>query len=137
MEQQIPQYTKPPKLPPYFLNKVVVITGASSGIGRTLAFWYLNNGAKVALCGRDISELDRIGREFPAQALVIQMDLTDDIQCFDMKQTVVEKLGGVDILINCAGVIFAGDLEQMFPQDYDYLVDVNLRTPFLLTQFFS
>jgi NADP-dependent 3-hydroxy acid dehydrogenase YdfG len=43
------------------------------------------------------------------------MDLTDDRQCFDMKQTVVEKMGGIDILINCAGVIFAGDLESTFP----------------------
>jgi NAD(P)-dependent dehydrogenase (short-subunit alcohol dehydrogenase family) len=46
-------------------------------------------------------------------------------------------MGGIDILINCAGVIFAGDLESTFPQDYDYLVDVNVRTPWLLTTFFS
>jgi NADP-dependent 3-hydroxy acid dehydrogenase YdfG len=44
---------KPPKIN-FFLNKVVVITGASSGIGRTLSFWYLNNGAKVVLVARDI-----------------------------------------------------------------------------------
>jgi NADP-dependent 3-hydroxy acid dehydrogenase YdfG len=50
----------------YFLNKVVVITGASSGIGRCLAYWYLNNGAKVALVGRMIEDLDVIGRSFPA-----------------------------------------------------------------------
>jgi glucose 1-dehydrogenase len=40
------------------------------------------------------------------------------------------------VLINCAGVIFAGDLESSYPQDYDHLMDVNLRTPFVLTQFF-
>jgi len=40
--------------PNYFLQKCVLITGASSGIGRTLSFWYLNNGARVALVGRDI-----------------------------------------------------------------------------------
>jgi NAD(P)-dependent dehydrogenase (short-subunit alcohol dehydrogenase family) len=53
-----------------------------------------------------------------------------------MKQVVAEKFGRVDILINCAGVIFAGDIESTFPQDYDYLMDINLRTPFILTQFF-
>ena len=53
---------KQPKQPGYFLNKVVVITGASSGIGRTLAYWYLNAGSKVALVGRDIAELDAIGK---------------------------------------------------------------------------
>lgn len=120
----------------YFLKKVIVITGASSGIGRTLAFWYLNNGARVALVARDIQELDRIGKMYPSQALVIQCDLTLDIQCFDMKQVVAETFGRVDVLINCAGVIFAGDLEHTFPQDYDYLMDINLRTPFILTQFF-
>ena len=120
----------------YFLKKVIVITGASSGIGRTLAFWYLNNGARVALVARDIQELDRIGKMYPSQALVIQCDLTLDIQCIDMKQVVAETFGRVDVLINCAGVIFAGDLEHTFPQDYDYLMDINLRTPFILTQFF-
>ena len=44
----------------YFLHKVVLITGASSGIGRALAYWYLNNGARVAIIGRDIREMDRI-----------------------------------------------------------------------------
>ena len=62
---------KQPKQPGYFLNKSVVITGASSGIGRTLAYWYLNNGAKVALVARDIDELDNIGKNFPSQALVV------------------------------------------------------------------
>ena len=55
---------------------------------------------------------------------------------FDLKTAVAEKFGGIDILINCAGVIFAGDVETTFPQDYDYLVDLNLRTPFVLIQFF-
>jgi NADP-dependent 3-hydroxy acid dehydrogenase YdfG len=53
------------------LDKKVVITGASSGIGRCLAYWYLNNGARVALVGRDLAELDNIGHQFPSQALVI------------------------------------------------------------------
>lgn len=53
-----------------------------------------------------------------------------------MKQSITENFGGVDVLINCAGVIFSGDLETTFPQDYDFLMDINLRTPFLLTQFF-
>jgi NADP-dependent 3-hydroxy acid dehydrogenase YdfG len=43
-----------------------VITGASSRIGRTLAYWYLNAGSKVALVGRDIAELDAIGKNFPS-----------------------------------------------------------------------
>ena len=55
-----------PKKESYFLKKCVVITGASSGIGRTLAYWYLNNGARVALVGRDIQELQDIGSQYPA-----------------------------------------------------------------------
>jgi NADP-dependent 3-hydroxy acid dehydrogenase YdfG len=51
------QVQKKSKLPSFFLNKIVVITGASSGIGRSLAYWYLNNGSKVALVARDVNEL--------------------------------------------------------------------------------
>lgn len=55
----------------YFLHKVVLITGASSGIGRSLAYWYLNNGAKVALVGKDLRELDRIAQQYPSMSLAI------------------------------------------------------------------
>lgn len=47
--------------PPYFADKKVLITGASSGVGMALAYWYLNNGAQVALVGRDIETLTKIG----------------------------------------------------------------------------
>jgi len=50
-----------------------------------------------------------------------------------MRNAVVEKFGGIDILVNAAGAIFAGDIENTYPQDFDYLMDVNMRTPFLLS----
>lgn len=82
MEQQ----RKTVRQPVYFLNKRVVITGASSGIGRTLAFWYLNCGSKVVLVSKsDLDELNRIAQSFPGQALVVQMDLTVDMECFELK----------------------------------------------------
>lgn len=56
---------------PYFLDKRVLITGSSSGIGRCLAYWFLNNGARVGLVGRDKESLTDIGRDFPSQAIVI------------------------------------------------------------------
>lgn len=85
---------------PYFLDKRVLVTGSSSGIGRCLAFWYLNHGARVALVGRDKLSLTEIGREFPSQAIVIHCDLADDKQQYEMASGVIEKFGGLDILVN-------------------------------------
>jgi NADP-dependent 3-hydroxy acid dehydrogenase YdfG len=56
---------------PEMFGKRVVITGASSGIGRACAYWFLNNGANVALVGRDIEQLKEIGHLFPMQAVAI------------------------------------------------------------------
>ena len=50
---------------------------------------------------------------------------------------VVERLGGLDILINAAGALFDGDLKNTFPQDFDYLMDINLRCAFHLTIIFQ
>ena len=87
----------------YFIHKVVLVTGASSGIGRSLAFWYLNNGAKVCMTGRDFEAMDKVAKQFPAQSLAVQCDLTDDHALFDLKVALAEKFGRLDILINCAG----------------------------------
>lgn len=54
----------------------------------------------------------------------------------DIRTALLEKFGRLDILINCAGVIFAGSTITTYPQDFDYLTDVHIRTPFMLTMFF-
>jgi len=132
----MPMQMAPGNKPPYFTNKKVLITGASSGLGRALAFYYLNNGAQVGLVGRDIETLTQIGEQFPSQCLVIQCDLGIDLQQYKMALSVIEKLGGLDILINAAGLIFDGDILSTFPQDYDYLIDINLRCAFHMTLIF-
>jgi short-subunit dehydrogenase len=63
----------------FFLGKRIVITGASSGIGRCLAYWYLNNGARVALVGRDLEAMDAVAKQFPSQSMVVKCDLTIDM----------------------------------------------------------
>lgn len=87
----------------YFLHKVILVTGASSGIGRGLAFWYLNNGAKVCLVGRDLAPMDVIAKQFPSQAIAVSCDLTEDHALFDLKAAIADKFGRLDILVNCAG----------------------------------
>ena len=114
----------------YFAQKRILITGASSGIGRACAFWFLNQGARVALVGRDKAALDSIGESFPHQAVTAQCDFVVDMNQYDLVTGVVEALGGLDILINAAGLIFENDLEGTFPQDHDYLIDINLRAVF-------
>jgi NAD(P)-dependent dehydrogenase (short-subunit alcohol dehydrogenase family) len=114
----------------YFALKRIMITGASSGIGRACAFWFLNQGARVALVGRDKSALDAIGEHFPHQAVTAQCDFVSDMSQYELVTGVVEALGGLDILINAAGLIFENDLEGTFPQDHDYLLDINLRAVF-------
>ena len=121
----------------YFALKRVMITGASSGIGRACAFWLLNQGARVALVGRDKSVLDEIGEQFPHQAVSVQCDFAIDLNQYDLVTSVVEALGGLDILINAAGLIFENDLETTYPQDHDYLIDLNLRAVFHITSMCS
>lgn len=121
-----------------FINARVLVTGASSGIGRSCALYLLNSGARVVLAGRDIDTLKEMAKQFPDQTTVIKLDLSVDIQNFDLKTTVIQLLGGVDIILNCAGAMFDGDLEKTFPQDYDYMCDVNLRSVYiLLTSFYD
>ena len=62
----------------YFLNKRIVITGASSGIGKGLTFFYLNQGAYVVMVGKDEIELKNIAQQFPSQATVIVANIKDD-----------------------------------------------------------
>lgn len=120
-----------------FLNKNIVVTGASSGIGLSIATYFLNCGAIVVLCGRDVDGLIKIGSQFPNHASIISCDLSQDMELYDLKSSIIEKLGTIDILVNCAGIKFDGDVTTTFPQDFDYTIDVNLRSVFILIQCFE
>ena len=121
-----------------FLGKNVVVTGASSGIGQSAAIYFLNSGANVVLVGRDKETMESYCKQNNFKnATIIKLDLKDDIQIYDLKSSIVERLQNIDILINCAGIKLDGDVEKTYPQDFDYTVDVNLRSIFLILRLFE
>ena len=119
------------------MHKRVIVVGASGSIGKACAIWYLNHGAKVVLVSRKMSSIEPIGAQFPSQSICIECDLVSDEEQFDMVNGALEALGGLDILINCQGVFFENDLMSTFPQDHDYLIDINLRSVFHISQLCS
>jgi len=124
-----------------FYMKKIVITGASSGIGSCCSNYFLNCGAQVALVGRDVEGMKLIAKQYSKNATIIKCDLTQDVQIYDLKTSIIELFGSVDILINCAGLKLDSDIEKTFPQDFDYSININLRSVFLLiknlSKFFS
>ena len=124
-----------------FYMKKIVITGASSGIGSCCSNYFLNCGAQVALVGRDVEGMKLIAKQYSKNATIIKCDLTQDVQIYDLKSSIVELFGSIDILINCAGLKLDSDIEKTFPQDFDYSMNINLRSAFLLiknlSKFFS
>ena len=116
-----------------FLNKKVVITGASSGIGLSAAIYFLNCGANVIMAGRDVESMRNICQKNNfINAIIISLDLKDDVQIIDFKSSVVERFGKIDLLINCAGVLLYNDVEKTYPQDFDYILDINIRSVYFL-----
>lgn len=110
-------------------NKVVLITGASSGIGAGTARRLAKEGAKVALAARRKQLLDSLAAEITAQggtALALQIDITDSLAIQDMVNATVAKYGRLDVLINNAGLGFSADVKDIDPGKLRMQVAVNL-----------
>ena len=128
--------TNPKKIKGEFYKKKIIITGASSGIGFCCSNYFLNCGAYVTLVGRDVVRMKLIANQYPRNATIIVCDLTKDENIEDLKKSILELFGSIDILINCAGLKLDSDIEKTFPQDLDYSININLRCIFLLIQGF-
>ena len=122
-----------------FLGKNVVVTGASSGIGQSAAIYFLNSGANVVLVGRDKETMDSYCKKnnFKNATIMRLSDLRDDMGIYDLKSSIVERIQKIDILVNCVGIKLDGDVEKTYPQDFDYTIDVNLRSIFLILRLFE
>ena len=93
-------------------QKVWLITGCSSGLGRALAEKVLETGATVAATARTLSALDDLKTRYPGKCLPLELDVTEGKQCEEVVQAVVAATGRLDVLVNNAGYGLIGSLEE-------------------------
>jgi len=109
-----------------------IVTGASSGIGRAIAERFAAEGADVAICSREQDNVDPVAEEInesdaPGECLPIECDVTDREAVADLVETTVEEFGGLDCLVNNAGASFMADFEDVSPNGWKTIVDINLH----------
>jgi len=116
------------------LNKIALITGAGSGMGRETALEFLRQGAKVVIADIDLRALEDTvekGREISSDIIGVRADLTQEEDCKRFADTAVQTFGGVDVLFNNLGVNFAGTLTETRSTQWDQIFAVNVRSMFL------
>ncbi len=121
-------------------GKVAVVTGASSGLGVAFAQALAEAGADLVLGARRVDRLPDTGRLVEAAGrryVAVQTDVTDPEQCTALVAAGVEQLGGVDILINNAGVASAYPASRETPEQFRAVVDVNLMGSYWMAQAFG
>ena len=120
-----------------FAGKVVIVTGATSGIGRATALRFAESGASIAAVGRKEAALARIAEQVinsGGDVLSIQADLFTDSAVAEIVSKAVDHFGGIDVLVNAAGDISFGTIETTTLASWDKMLDINLRSIFALMQ---
>jgi NADP-dependent 3-hydroxy acid dehydrogenase YdfG len=109
---------------------VALITGASSGIGEATARALAAQGAKVAMAARRLERMERLAAEIGGRghtALAIEADLADQQQAITAVDRTVGELGRLDIVVNNAGVMLLGPIENAPTEEWDRMIDLNLK----------
>jgi NAD(P)-dependent dehydrogenase (short-subunit alcohol dehydrogenase family) len=118
-------------------KKVAIVTGASSGIGRATALEFAKNGITVVGVGRNQSELDSLSSavsEVGAQVQIVTADVTDTSQTDRIVSETVGHFDRIDILVNAAGILKGGNIENTTLDEWDRMMDINVRSVFNLMQ---
>lgn len=118
-------------------ERTVLITGAAGGLGRALTKRYRELGAAVALVDANEEGLQAVVEETGGateRVLMIPADLAQTAEASRIVSRVDAAFGRLDVLVNNAGVLIRKPIEQMTPEEFDLLTNVNLRAPFFLSQ---
>ena len=128
-------------------DRIAIITGGSSGIGRGIALEFAREGARIAIADKQeaplrgkyhetdvttptVAEIEKLG----ARGIFLQTDVADDFQVARTLNRTVEHFGGLDILVNNAGIHIPGGAQALSIADWDKVVGVNLRGVFVATK---
>jgi 3-oxoacyl-[acyl-carrier protein] reductase len=118
-------------------GKIAIITGAGQGIGAATALKFAREGAIVAACDLNHDAVTRVAdacREAGGQASAFCLDMSDRARVDDMVAAVREQHGRIDVLVNNAGITRDARLQKMTIEQFDAVIDVNLRAVFHATQ---
>jgi ribitol 2-dehydrogenase len=111
-------------------GKSVLVTGASSGIGKASAKAFAREGMKVAISARSTDRLVELAKELGPDAIVLPADLTSAAETDNLIRDAIEKFGKVDVLFANAGVYIAGPVAEGDPSEWDKLLALNVGSVF-------
>jgi 3-oxoacyl-[acyl-carrier protein] reductase len=114
-------------------DRVAIVTGGARGIGKAIALTFLQEGAKVAIIDSDKERLEILKKEINKEnkeAITISCDITKSSEVNGMVDEVRKRFGRIDILVNNAGIIRRGTIETVTEEDWDRVIEVNLKGTF-------
>lgn len=114
---------------------IALVTGASRGIGKAIALQLAEDGFDLALVGRDTAALEQVCSEVHVRTLPITADIAEISACEEIVRKTVEHFGGLDLLVNCAGLSHKGSFTTVTPEQWDRIFAVNARAPFFISQY--
>lgn len=115
-----------------FAGKVIVVTGASSGIGQAAALAFSREGASVVLVSRDAAALAATAAEAAGPTAVVAADVVADATPARVIGEAVQRFGGLDVLVNAAGIIGTASTDATPDDLFDRMMAINVRAPFRL-----
>ena len=123
-----------------YKGKVVVMTGASSGLGKQMAQGFARQGANLVLMARRIERLEEFAKELESmgvEALPVKCDVTNVSEVNEAAKIVEEKFGKVDVLVNCAGSAKNNGVLNMTDEEWQFTIDTDMNSVFYVTRAFA
>lgn len=119
-------------------GKIAVVTGASSGLGRDAALAYANEGANVCVLARRVEKIESLAKEIKnlgVKAIAIKCDVTNEEEVKVAVETIVNKFGRIDILLNNVGIAVRGGVDTLSEEDWDKSMNTNVKGIYLVSKY--
>ncbi|MGB4610158.1 MAG: SDR family NAD(P)-dependent oxidoreductase [Saccharofermentanales bacterium] len=123
-----------------YTGRVVVLSGASSGLGKQMALAYADQGADMVIMARRLERLEELAKEIEAKGVkcvAIRCDVTDVDSVNAAAAEAKEKMGRIDVIVNCAGAAANAGVLEMTDEEWDFTIETDMTSVFYVTRAFG